>query len=124
MPFQVVGHPAYPHRDFSFTPRAMSGASNPPLKDQVCYGVDLSKLGTDSLFMQRKLNLSVLLQFYKEMDKGTFFNKTWFDTLAGTSSFREAIEAGMSEAQIRESWKTGLEKFNDRRRLYLLYEDF
>ena len=37
---------------------------------------------------------------------------------------RGAIEAGWGEEQIRDSWKGDLEKFNERRKLYLLYKDF
>ncbi|MDZ4746984.1 MAG: DUF1343 domain-containing protein [Saprospiraceae bacterium] len=124
MPFQVVGHPDYPDHTFSFTPVAMTSAKSPPMKDKLCYGVDLSKTDVDSLFQLRKMDLRVLLQFYKVMDKTTFFNASWFDKLAGNASFRKSIEAGWGEAQIRESWKTDLEKFNQRRKLYLLYPDF
>jgi uncharacterized protein YbbC (DUF1343 family) len=124
MPFQVVGHPDYPDHTFSFIPKAMLGAMNPPLKDKTCYGVDLSLADIDSLFRERKLELSVLLHLYKVMDKNTFFNASWFDKLAGTSSFREAIQAGWTEEQIRGSWKEELKKFNERRKMYLLYRDF
>ena len=65
-----------------------------------------------------------MLKFYKVMEKTTFFNASWFDKLAGNSSFRKSIEAGWGESQIRESWKSDLEKFNQRRKLYLLYPDF
>ena len=123
-PFQVVGHPDYPDHSFSFTPVAMTSAKNPPMKDKRCYGVDLSGIDIDSLYQQRKLDLSILLKFYDVMDKNSFFNASWFDKLAGNSSLRKSIEAGWSEEQIRESWKADLEDFNKRRKLYLLYKDF
>ena len=124
MPFQVVGHPDYPDHAFSFTPVSTTAAKNPPLKDKLCFGIDLSHLDVDSLFHQRKIDLSILLKCYAVMDKGTFFNASWFDTLAGNSSLREAITAGWSEEQIRESWRADLQKFNERRKVYLLYPDF
>lgn len=124
MPFQVVGHPDYPDHRFSFTPVSMEAAVHPPCQDKLCYGRDLRGLSVDSLFRNRKLDLSVLFDFFNKMDTATFFNAKWFDTLAGTSSFREAIQAGWSEARIRESWKKELEAFNERRKLYLLYRDF
>jgi uncharacterized protein YbbC (DUF1343 family) len=105
-------------------PKAIPGAMNPPLKDKTCYGINLSTADMDSLFQQRKMDLSVLLRFYGVMDKATFFNASWFDKLAGTSSFRKAIQAGWDEEKIRESWKGELEKFNERRKMYLLYRDF
>ena len=122
--FQVIGSPDVKGHTFSFTPKSMSGATDPPLKDKKCYGVDLSGLNVDSLFHTRQMNINMLLTFYHSMDTATFFNAGWFDKLAGGPSFREAIQAGWSEAQIRESWKADLEKFNERRKLYLLYKDF
>lgn len=124
MPFQVAGHPDYPDHSFSFTPVSMEAAVNPPLKDKLCYGVDLTRLSVDSLFQNRKMDLSVLLHFYSKMDTATFFTDKWFDTLAGTSAFRKAIEEGWSENQIRESWRQDLRMFNEKRKHYLLYRDF
>ncbi|MDE6715652.1 MAG: DUF1343 domain-containing protein, partial [Muribaculaceae bacterium] len=37
-PFQVYGHPNMKGYDFSFTPRSVSGAKNPPQLNRVCYG--------------------------------------------------------------------------------------
>ena len=91
MQFQVVGSPDYPDHAFSFTPRAMEGAMNPPLKDQLCHGVDLTKLDVDSLFQTKQMNLSVLLDVYQKSKKESFFNAEWFDTLAGGPGFRESI---------------------------------
>lgn len=123
-PFQVVGDPSYPEKRFSFTPQGRPGAMDPPLKGVVCYGMDLTAQDLDSLFDQRKMDLSVLLHFYAVMDKSIFFNSKWFDTLAGGPAFREAIQKGWNEEQIRESWKAGLAAFNEKRKKYLLYSDF
>ncbi len=123
-PFQVVGHPDYPDHTFSFTPASMTSAKNPPQKDKLCYGVDLSKANVDSLFLQQKLDLSVLLRFYQVMDKATFFNASWFDKLAGNSTLRKSIEAGWGEVQIRQSWQADLDTFQQRRKIYVLYKDF
>jgi uncharacterized protein YbbC (DUF1343 family) len=124
MQFQVAGHPAYPDHTFSFTPKSMEGAKSPPLENQICYGVNLTGVDVDSLFQQRKLDMSVLLMFYRKLKVEKFFNADWFDKLAGGPSYRESIEAGMSEAQIRNTWQKGLEEFNGKRKKYLLYKDF
>jgi uncharacterized protein YbbC (DUF1343 family) len=123
-PFQVVGHPDYPNHNFSFIPQSTSSAKNPPLKDKLCFGVDLTRVDADSLFTAGHLDISILLKCYAQMDKQAFFNASWFDKLAGNPAFRESIEAGWGEAQIRESWKEDLRDFNKRRKLYLLYRDF
>lgn len=123
-PFQVVGHPDYPDKTFSFIPHGVPGAMNPPLKDKTCYGINLSHVDVDSLFQTKKMDISILLRMYKVMDKEKFFNSAWFDKLAGNATFRAAIEAGWNESEIRESWDAELEAFNVRRKRYLLYSDF
>jgi len=122
--FQVVGSPEYPDKKFSFTPKSVPGATDPPHRDKKCYGLNLSNTNVDSLFALRHLDLSVLLSFYQKMDTTGFFNVSWFDKLAGGPSFRESILKGWSEERIRESWKEDLKKFNEKRRKYLLYDDF
>jgi uncharacterized protein YbbC (DUF1343 family) len=122
--FQVAGSPKYPVQKFSFTPKSSPGATNPPQKDKKCYGVNLSNANVDSLFALRHMDLSLLLSFYHKMDTTGFFNSSWFDKLAGGPAFRQSIQMGMSESQIRESWQADLMKFNERRKRYLLYKDF
>ena len=123
-PFQVAGHPDFPDTSFSFTPRSMPGAKYPPLENVKCYGVDLTHIDEDSLFNTRQMNMSVLLEFYHKLPREKFFNAAWFDKLAGGPSYRTALEAGMSEAQIRASWKNDLDQFKIMRKKYLLYPDF
>jgi uncharacterized protein YbbC (DUF1343 family) len=120
-PFQVVGHPEYPDKTFSFIPKPTPGAMHPPLEGKVCYGIDLTATDVDSLFKEAKMNLSVLLDFYQKLPKDSFFNPAWFDKLAGGPGFREAIEAGKNEKQIREMWANGLKEFDIKRKPYMLY---
>ena len=120
-PFQVAGHPDYPDKSFSFTPKAVPGAMNPPLKGQVCYGIDLRNADIDSLFNRRAFDLTTLLKFYQKMPKETFFNTAWFDKLGGGPSFREAIQSGKNEQQIRAMWAADLKAYDIRRKPYLLY---
>ncbi len=122
-PFQVVGHPDYPDTVFSFIPKPMRGAMHPPLEGKTCYGIDLRSVDIDSLFDTNQMNISILLKFYNTMRGEGFFNPSWFDKLAGGSSFRESIEKGWSEQQIRESWKSDIEAFKKKREAYLLYPD-
>ena len=50
-----------------------------------------------------------------------FFN-AFFTKLAGTKKLQQQIEKGVSESEIRASWKQGLEKFKEMRKKYLIYE--
>ena len=121
VPFQVLGNPSYPDTSFSFTPIPTPGAMHPPLEGKKCYGIDLSSADIDSLFQVRQINLSLLIKFYTALKKERFFNPAFFDKLAGGPGFREAIESSWTEAQIRASWKKGIDAFKEKRKPYLLY---
>jgi uncharacterized protein YbbC (DUF1343 family) len=54
-------------------------------------------------------------------DKEKFFIANSFDKHLGTSTFREQIIAGASEAEIRKSWEKGLDSYKVIRSKYLLY---
>jgi uncharacterized protein YbbC (DUF1343 family) len=49
------------------------------------------------------------------------FDKLPFDVIAGTGKLRQAIETGASPATIEVGWVDELERFDERRRPYLLY---
>lgn len=114
--FQIYGSPDLPDSGFSFTPMPNEGSKEPPQKGILCYGEDLSNAPR-----VKKLELKWLLKAYGETkDKSTFFT-SFFTKLAGTTTLRQQIESGMSEDDIRESWKDGLAGFKKMRRKYLIY---
>ena len=118
--FQVIGYSPITLGDFSFTPRAIKGAAlNPKFKNQTVQGLDLRQANITGL------NLTYLINAYTELSKNniSFFERADFmDKLAGTNKLRLAIEAGQSEAQIKQSWQAGLEQFKAQRAPYLLYK--
>ena len=117
--FQVIGSPNPANGSFTFTPKDKPGAKNPPQKGKLCYGLDLTK--TDA--RKEQFTIKYLLDFYqKSSDKTKFFSSpSFFDKLAGNDSLRKQIIAGLSEKQIRETWKADLEKYKMIRQKYLLY---
>jgi len=122
-PFQLIGHPAL-RSDFSFTPQPNEGAKEPPLKGQLCYGQDLSKVTTGSIISKKGIELSYIIDFHKQMK--TIQQKYWLDNnfvdkLAGSDQLRKQIDAGMSEAEIKKTWQPGLKKFMEVRQKYLIY---
>ncbi|HEX2618348.1 MAG TPA: DUF1343 domain-containing protein [Flavobacteriales bacterium] len=124
LPFQCIGHPGFAMGTFTFTPKAMSGAKDPPYKGQVCTGMDLREYGSFFTRLDPQLHLHWLIGSYAaETDKAAFFN-TFFDRLAGGSTLREQISAGMDEERIRASWKPALDAFKRVRVKYLLYDEF
>jgi uncharacterized protein YbbC (DUF1343 family) len=132
-PFTVLGAPALKGKySFSFEPESIPGMSEKPLhQDSLCYGLDLRNYDTESFHRTRKLNISWLIELYRAYpQKEKFFDHSQsnqignFDKLAGTSSLRKQIIAGLSEAEIRKSWEPALSEFKKIRKKYLLYPDF
>ena len=122
-PFQVYGGPKQPNTGFSFTPRSTPGAKNPPLKDTLCYGEDLSNAPETVPAPGRRLELKWIIKAYNEApDKSRFFT-SFFNKLAGNNILVQQIKSGMSEAEIRKTWEPGLAKFRATRAKYLLYAE-
>ena len=68
-PFQVYGHPDMKGYSFSFTPRSIDGAKNPPQLDKLCHGVDLTGL-PDEEVIARGINLEYLIDAYNNLGIG------------------------------------------------------
>ena len=114
--FQIYGSPFLPKSDFSFTPIPNMGAKEPPYKNQLCYGEDLTKVEK-----VKQLELKWLIKAYNATaDKSKFFTD-FFTKLAGTKKLQQQIEAGTSEGEIRKSWEKGLTDFKTMRKKYLIY---
>lgn len=113
--FQIYGHPDF-KGDFSFTPQPNFGSQYPKLKGVLSYGEDLRNYKTSNM-----IELKWLISSFTQInDKNNFFRSD-FDKLSGTSNLKKQIIEGLSESEIRDSWKEGLEKFKKIRKKYLLY---
>lgn len=122
-PFQVVGFPDPVFGGFKFVPGERSGmAKHVEGQGQINYGLDLRDVDAD----EQQFTLKYLLYFYDKMpDKAKFFARaSFFDKLAGTDELRLQILAGMTEEEIRDSWKSDLVDYKELRKKYLLYADF
>jgi uncharacterized protein YbbC (DUF1343 family) len=124
-PFQQFGSPSFPKNEYTFTPRPMAGAKNPPLLDQTCYGYDLSKIDCEKEIAGR-LNLTWLMKAYQlyPRKEDFFLVSGYFNKLAGNSLLMQQIREGKKETEIRKSWDPGLRAFKKTRKKYLLYPDF
>lgn len=122
LPFQIYGHPDMTGRGYSFTPRSMPGAKNPPRLNKLCHGVDLSGM-SDEEIRKRGVDFSYLIDAYRDLNMGDRFFSPFFELLAGTDYVRKMIEAGKSADEIKARWKDDVEKFKLRRKPYLLYEE-
>jgi len=121
-PFQVYGHPNMKNRRFTFTPESRSGAKNPPQKGKLCKGVDLRDLDTQEI-VAKGIDLSYLIDAYKDLNMGDKFFTDFFEKLIGVSWVRTMIVQGSSEEVIRARWQTDVQRFKEERKPYLLYEE-
>lgn len=122
MPFQVIGHPLYPVKDFSFTPKPTILSKEPKYANVRCYGLDLRE--ENYLVMHpKKINLSWMKLMLTHLRSDDFFDKN-FDYHAGNRELSMQLKSRMSENEIRESWQPDLDLFKEIRRKYLLYPDF
>lgn len=118
-PFEVVGHPDLKNQPFEFTPVSIPNMSaKPKLENQLCHGIDLRKEKPE-----RRISLTHLIDMYNQFpDKEKFFIP-YIDKLSGTKEFKEQIKKGMTEDEIRATWKEGLDKYKAMRKKYLIYAD-
>ena len=122
-PFQVYGHPMM-NSEYSFTPKQAEGKNKPLHCDTECFGEDLTQYAIDYKENGDQLNLTWLIRAYNQLkDNGNFFNN-FFVKLSGTIELQQQIENGLSEEEIRASWKEGIEEYKKIRSKYLLYVDF
>ncbi|MFT4062078.1 MAG: DUF1343 domain-containing protein [Edaphocola sp.] len=123
-PFQQYGHPLLEGYGYSFTPQSMAGATDPPLKGQVCHGRLLATEPEEALLLgQGRLQIKWLLEAYNRFpDKAKFFNN-YFVKLSGTASLQQQIQSGKTEAEIRAGWQPALDNFKKIRKRYLLYAE-
>lgn len=118
-PFQVYGYPSKNFGPFTFTPVSIPGMSkNPPLQDQLCYGVDLRNEP-----LTHQFTLKYVIDALKKSGKGDAFFKGYFNTLAGTDELKKQLLAGKSEEEIKKSWEADLTAYKKMRANYLIYKD-
>jgi uncharacterized protein YbbC (DUF1343 family) len=118
--FQRYGAPFLNKKvfNFSYTPKENIGAKNPKHKGEICYGEDLSKEPHI-----RHMTLKWVISAYENAnDKSLVFNKANFTKHAGTDKLQEQIEAGLSESEIKSTWKEGIDAFKKVREKYLIYK--
>jgi uncharacterized protein YbbC (DUF1343 family) len=121
-PFQVIGYPNPALGDSLFVPKDIPGMQmDPEHEGEICYGLDLRNQNHDSI----KFTLKYLIDFYNKFpDKEKFFSRpNWINTLAGNNQLIQQIRAGLTEEEIKASWKEDLGKYKEMRKKYLLYAE-
>lgn len=121
-PFEIYGHPDMKGRSYNFTPRSVAGAKNPPQKDRLCRGVDLSGMSEEDA-IARGINLEYLIDAYRDLGLGDKFFRSFFELLIGRGDIRKMIEDGKSADEIKATWAGDVARFKTQRRPYLLYKE-
>lgn len=120
-PFKVYGHPAMTG-PYSFTPHSMKSAPNPPCKDKLCHGYDLSGIPAGKL-REMKIDLSYVIEAYNNSKLGDKFFTSFFELLVGVDYVRTMIKEGKSAEEISRMWQDDVARFKEQRHPYLLYEE-
>jgi len=122
-PFEVYGHPNMTGYDFSFTPKSIAGAKFPPQLNRLCHGVDLSKQPTNEELFAKGVDLSYVIDAYRNLHLDDFFFNTAFERLIGVGYVRKMIIEGKSADEIKAKWQGDVQKFKEQRKPYLLYPE-
>lgn len=121
--FQMYGHPNMKGYSFSFTPRSVEGAKNPPQLDQECFGVDLRTEPSDEAVNAAGINLEYVIDAYRNLHMGDHFFRSFFELLIGRDYVRKMIKEGASAEEIKAMWADDVASFKEQRKPYLLYEE-
>lgn len=123
-PFEIYGHPGLKDKGYtySFIPRSVPGAKNPPQLNKLCYGRDLSSLD-DEAVIAAGINLEYIIDAYRNLAIGDEFFTKFFEKLIGRGDIRTMIEQGRSADEIKASWSADVNSFIKQRRKYLLYDE-
>ena len=140
-PFKLVGFPGIDAKELAarlngknlpgvrfepslFTPRSIPGmSSNPRFRDREIAGVRIS-ITDPRAYRPLTTGIHLLCTLYGMLsreERASFFHQSGFDELAGTKNVRRSIEDGTSPESIIAGWNTGMERFGELRRKYLLY---
>jgi len=116
--FQIFGSPFLEGSDynFEFIPTPNVGAKYPKYQAKVCKGMNLNDYPNLS-----QIELKWLIDAYQYTKNKDDFFIPFFTKLVGNKLLQEQIENGWTADEIRESWKTDLERYKLLRAPYLLY---
>ena len=121
--FQMYGHPNMLGYKYSFTPKSIPGAKNPPLLDKECWGVDLTVNPSIEQINQDGINLEYVVDAYTNLNLGDHFFRNMFELEIGQAYVRKMIKEGKSAKEIEAMWTEDVEKFKEERKPFLLYPE-
>lgn len=121
--FQMYGHPNMKGYNFSFTPRSIPGAKNPPQLNKECFGVDLTTYPSIEEINKNGINLEYIIDAYNNLNLDDHFFRSFFELEIGQGYVRKMIKEGKTANEIKAMWKEDVEQFKKERKPYLLYPE-
>lgn len=121
--FQMYGHPNMKGYNYSFTPKSIPGAKTPPQLNRECFGVDLTTSPSIDEINNKGIDLSYVIDAYKNLNLDDHFFRSFFENLIGRDYVRKMIMAGKSAQEIKAVWADDVKKFKEQRKPYLLYPE-
>lgn len=121
--FQMYGHPNMKGYAFSFIPRSIPGAKNPPQLNKECFGVDLRTSPSIAEINAKGVNLEYVIDAYTNLNLDDHFFRGMFELETGQAYVRKMIKEGKSADQIKAMWAEDVAKFKEQRKPYLLYPE-
>ncbi len=136
-PFQLFGAPfcngdelAYIMNSFhfegvnftavKFTPNKKISSYEPKFMNEECNGVAIT-ITDFSKFRPVEISIGILYALKASTKKFKWINNNYIDKLAGTSKLRNMIDEYKSIKDITDSYEDEIEKFNLKRKKFLLY---
>ncbi len=121
--FQMYGHPNMKGYDFSFTPRSIAGAKEPPQLNKECFGVDLRTEPSIEEINAKGVDFSYVIDAYNNLNLDDHFFRSFFELESGQAYVRKMIKEGKSADEIKAVWAEDVAKFKAQRKPYLLYAE-
>lgn len=121
--FQMYGHPNMKGYSFSFIPRSIPGAKNPPQLDKECFGVDLRTTPSIEEINAKGVNLEYVIDAYRNLNLDDHFFRRMFELETGQGYVRKMIKEGKNADEIKAMWAEDVAKFKEQRKPYLLYPE-
>ncbi|MBQ1929015.1 MAG: DUF1343 domain-containing protein [Bacteroidales bacterium] len=121
--FEMYGHPNMKGYLFSFIPRSIPGAKNPPQLNKLCWGVDLREKPSIEEINKDGINLEYIVDAYTNLNLDDHFFRKMFELEIGQDYVRKMIKQGKSAKEIEAVWVEDVEKFKQERKPYLLYPE-
>ena len=112
----VTGSKSFFDFDLLLTTKPNFGAKSTKLENYRSNGKNLTQVPKP-----KELELKWLIDAYRNFPKYNTFFLNGFDRIAGNSILKEQIISGISEKEIRQSWRPKLKKFKKIREKYLIY---